>query len=138
MENLDELVSMYGENDAKLKEWKKTCEEQKSQIKEIMSNEDITDYSAGGYTVKYVVSERTSVDEDKMVDILKKHWSSKNGSMTCPYIKPIYVLDSDALESAIYNGDIPSDVLAELNTCREVTEVVTLKCSKTKVKKGEE
>ena len=50
-------------------------------------------------------------------------------------IKTKSYVDMDVLESAIYNNLIPNDVLIEMNKCREIKQVQTLKI--TKSKKGE-
>ena len=137
MEKLDELVERYGENDAKAKELKKVCDADKAEIKEMMANQNLSKHTAGGYTVSYIVSEKSETNEAKMLDILKRDWVARNGSMQCPYIKTVEVIDTEALESALYKNELSEDVVAQLGTCTTTTQVVTLRCSKAKEKKDE-
>lgn len=135
---LDDIVADYGKLDEQAKLLKKEVDTEKDLIKSMMCESNLTEYTAGGFTVKYSVSERTTVDEVKMLNVLKQDWVERFGSMECPYIKTIEVIDEDALESALYKGDIPENVMAELNNCQEVTEVVKLTCGRQKKKKTED
>ena len=134
---LDNLVAVYGMNDAEMKRLKGICDKDKEQIKELMAKEPNNKYTAGGYTVTYIVSEDTTVDEEKMLSIIKRDWANHNGSMECPYIRRVEVLDMDALESAIYSEKLSKEVIAELGACTTKKPRVTLKCSKVKEKKDE-
>ena len=131
-ETLDKLVADYGLADSTLKDLKKTCDIAKDEIKKRMESEGESEHTSGGYTVKYIVSEKTTVDEEKMLQILKRDWVKRNGSAECPYIRRVEVLDMDALESELYAENIPKDVVAELGTCNTINKVVTLRCSKAK------
>lgn len=135
MAKLDTLVSSFGEHDAQAKELKKICDSEKTEIKDIMSKGDMKEYSAGGYTVKYSISHRENLNEGKMLEILKKDWQSKYGNEPCPYIKTAEYVDMDELEAVLYANELSDDVLADLDKCREVTEIVKLTCSKEKKKK---
>lgn len=129
---LEELVPHYGELDSKVKEIKKEMDSDKVTIKNLMAESNKKNFSAGGYTVKYVVSNRVSYDEEKMLNILKKDWEKRYGSVPCPYIKTKEYVDSEILESVIYAGELPNSVMSELNECQIKTEVVALKCEKDK------
>jgi hypothetical protein len=50
--------------------------------------------------------------------------------MECPYIKTREYIDMEALENAIYQKELTPSVLADMDKCREVTTVVTLRCKK--------
>ena len=50
-------------------------------------------------------------------------------------IKSKEYVDMDALESAIYKGLIPTDVLMKMDSCRETTDICTLRVTKAKKKK---
>lgn len=132
--NLDTMVAEYGEHDAQAKHWKKVCDGEKETLKNAFIELDTKSHSSGGYKVELRESHKTSWDEDKMVETIKKHWSSKNGSMTCPYLKMVYVLDSDALENAIYKGEVPNDLLLALDECKTTITTHSLYCGKAKSK----
>ena len=134
MPNLDELVTHYGELDSKIKSMSKELESDKITIKNTLADLKQKDYSAGGYTVTRTVSYRTKYNEDKMLDILKRDWKERYGNMECPYIKTKEYIDMDQLESVLYAGELPAKTMMELNNCQEKTEIVTLKCGKTKKK----
>ena len=131
---LDKLVSHYGEIDSQIKSLSKELDSDKVTIKNIMQDDNLDNYTAGGYKVTRQVSYRTKIDEDKMLDVLKADWKQRYGDTDCPYIKTKEFVDMDTLESVIYAGELPNDVMAKLNDCQEKTEVVALKCSKVKEK----
>jgi len=133
--SFDALVADYGQIDEKAKELKKIQDSEKEEIKKRMSEQNISSHTAGGYTVTKVVSNREKLNEDKALVILKQDWVSKYGSMECPYIKTREYIDMDALEAVLYAGEIDKETLKRLDACREVTEVVALKCTKAKPKK---
>lgn len=135
MAAFDDLVIHYGELDTKIKTLTKELESDKVTIKNQLLATNVDTYIAGNYKVVRQVSYRTKVDEDKMLKVLKKDWESRYGDQDCPYIKTKEYVDMDQLESVLYAGELPKEVLTELNNCQEKTEVVALKCSK--VKKGE-
>lgn len=131
-EKLDKLVSHYGEIDSKIKVLSKELDSDKVTLKNIMTEENLDDYTAGGYKVVKQISYRTKYNEDKMLDVLKADWTARYGSMECPYIKTKEFVDMDALEAVIYANELPTEVMNKLNDCQEKTEVVALKCSKAK------
>jgi len=130
---LDEMVSHYGELDNQIKTLSKELDSDKVTLKNTLAKEGLDSYSAGGYKVTKVTSTRTKVDEDKMIKILKEDWENKYGKNSeCPYIKTKEYIDMDGLEAVIYSGELSSEVMAKLGTCKEDTEVVALKCTKEK------
>ena len=128
---LEDLVPSYAVNKAELDSYEKICESENAQIKSQMLDKGITAYSAGGYTAKYITSERTSMNEDKLLAIIKKH----NIAVA---IKTREYVDMDALENYLYHLDeedeITKNILKDIDTCRDVKEVVTLRIS---IDKGE-
>lgn len=127
---LKELIETYGKHDDEFKQLKKVCDSEKEELKGMLlaANKDSDD--AGGYTVTRVVQHRESFNEEKGIEILKAHGVTG-------VIKTKEYIDMDALENAGYSGEVPKEVLLELDSCRETKEVVTLTCKKTKTKKGE-
>ena len=129
---LDALVSDYGHKDAQIKELKKDFDVTKETIKNMLAIGGVSEWTSGGYTVQRVVSERESLNEEKLLPILKAYWASTHGSMECPYIKTREYVDMDALENAIYQKELTPSVLTDMDKCREVTTVISLKCKKSK------
>lgn len=133
MTELEELISKYGDHDTEIKSLKKIYEAEKEQIKNIMLSQNDTEEVVGGYKVTCNKSERISIDENMVLDtLLKYEYKIPDG-----IIKTKQYVDMDVLENALYNESIDDDILTELAKARRVTEVVTLKCSKVKEKKGE-
>lgn len=125
--SLDTLIPQYAENKSMLDDYKKICDDENKQIKELM---DEGSYEAGGYKATKTVTTRDSMNEAKLLDVL-----TKAGFKDTSIIKTKEYVDMDELESAIYKGLIEKDILMEIDKCRESKEVVTLRISKIKEKK---
>lgn len=136
--SLDELIPTYAENKAMLDDYKKICDSENKQIKELMSEGS---YEAGGYKATKSVSTRDDIKEDKILaklsDDMRECFEVNNIIKTREYI------DMDNLESLLYSlnnkKDIESkkikDELIELlDSCTERKDVVTLRVSKIKEK----
>ena len=127
MDTLTTLIESYGKNKSQLDKFKKLCDKENKQIKELMVEGNHSDFESDNYVAKYYESERTSFDSEKALAILKRA-----GINQC--VKTIEVLDEDVLESMLYNDEIPKEILPELNDCTEVKKVPTLKVSVRKEK----
>ena len=131
-QELNNLILSYGNHDAEFKQLKKLCDSEKECLKNIMGEMGSEKESYGGFTITRTVSERENFNEQQALAILKQNWYENHGSEPCPFVKTVEVLDSDALESAMYNGELDNNTILKLDECRNVTEVITLKCSKIK------
>lgn len=129
-ESLEELIPRYALNKSELDSYTKICKEENEQIKAALVELGENEYSAGGYTVKRIVATKESMNEAKLLEVLRQ-----NGIDVA--IKTREYVDMDALEAYLYNN-MPSDELArQLESCRTTTETVQLRLSKAKVQKGE-
>ncbi len=128
--SLDTLIPQYAENKSLLDDYKKICDKENKQIKDMMEEGS---YEAGGWKATKSVTTRDSMNEDKLLDVLKN-----TNAVYLGIIKTKEYVDMDALESAIYNGDIDKEILLKIDKCRESKEVVTLRISKVKEKKDGE
>jgi hypothetical protein len=129
-EPISDLIKRYVDNDSQIKELKKICDKDKESLKIQLARMDVNKVTSNGYTVQRIVSEKETLDEEKLLPIIKHYWSSTHGSMECPYIKTREYIDMEALENAIYQKELTPSVLADMDKCREVTTVVTLRCKK--------
>lgn len=129
-DRLLELIPRYGDDKNILDEYTKKCKAENDEIKDIMSEEGVDIMTAGGYKVTYSVSTRQTMNEDKLLALLQDKVTADSN-----IIKTKKYVDMDALETAIYNGAIPKEVLIEMDNCRDKKEVVTLRISKVKEKK---
>ena len=118
LELLNGLIGSYKQNKESLDNYKKIAEEQNSQIKEIMQNNNLEEYQTlDGLKAKITVQKRESFIDDKLIAKLKEL------GVTSP-IKTVEIVDMDELENVIYNHQLDA---AELTDCKQVKEVITLK-----------
>lgn len=133
MADLDKLVAHYGEVDNQVKTLKKELDSDKVTLKNLMREQKLDSHSAGGYTVTYSIRENTEIDERKMLEILKKDWENRYGKgVECPYIQTVEVIDTDKLEAVLYAGELPKEVIAQLDACQIKKPVEVLGCKKNK------
>lgn len=125
--SLDTLIPQYAENKSMLDDYKKICDDENKQIKDMMEEGS---YEAGGWKATKTISTRETMNEDKLLDVAKK-----NSYYLSDIIKTKEYIDMDKLESLLYKGNISKEVLLEIDKCRESKEVVTLRISKVKEKK---
>lgn len=127
---LEERIDNYGKVKELADSYKKNADAQNKDLKKYLEEHDIKDYSTDSYVVKYYTQTKESMNEPKAIDILKHAGITK-----C--IKTVEILDADALENLLYNGEIPVEVIVDLQTCREVKVVPALKISKVKGAKND-
>ena len=126
---LDELILEYGTNKDLLDKTKKICDTDNTAIKELMKKSSIDKYTSGPYTVSYGITQKEVVDEDSMLDYLKKHIDPSSD-----VIKTKEYIDADALENAIYKKELPDDVIAGLSQFSTIKETEVLRLKKAKEK----
>lgn len=127
---LNDLIDKYGFNKYELDSYKALCDESNKQIKEMMAEANLKNYNTDRYKVTYIVSERTSINEAMLIGVIH----SNNIPDSLGIIKTREYIDEDALESAIYNGEISDDVMAQIAECMDKKEVISLKLT---AKKGD-
>lgn len=127
-QELIELIDKYGFNKNELDSYKAICDKDNKKIKDMMAEANLKAYNTDKYKATYIVSERTSMNESKMLGVIH----SNNIPDSLGIIKTKEYIDEDALESAIYNGEISEDVLAQIAECMEKKEVVSLKLTRQK------
>lgn len=125
---LDELIPQYAQNKAELDSYTKICKEENEQIKAQLVELGENEYSAGGYTVKRIVATKESMNEAKLLEVLRQ-----NGIDAA--IKTKEYVDMDALEAYLYNNAPSAEFARQLEGCRTTSETVQLRISKAKSKK---
>ena len=123
---LDELIPEYGDNKERLDVLDKICKEENKQIKELLG--DKTNYETSGWKVTKSVQNRDKIDED----LLCVKLSDFPEMYELGVIKVQEYVDMDALEDAMYKGQLNKKMLAVVEKCREHKEVVTLRISRVK------
>jgi hypothetical protein len=129
-ESLEELIPRYAMNKQELDSYTKICKQENEQIKAKLVEIGENEYSAGGYTVKRIVATKESMNEAKLIEVLRQ-----NGIEVA--IKTREYVDMDALEAYFYNNPPSIPLAYQLDRCRTTTETVQLRISKAKADKGE-
>lgn len=114
---LAELIPSYHLNKKEMDSYKKLVDQDNKEIKQLMLSNNIPEIVVEGIKATVSVSEKWDFVEDRLLAKLKE-LNVEGVIQTKEYV------DMDALESAIYNGKISA---ADLNTCREKKETVTLR-----------
>ena len=139
---LDTLIPQYAENKSMLDDYKKICDEENKQIKDMM---DEGSYEAGGYKATKTVSNRDSLNEDKLLLDYYDDEDIKTCFERNKIIKTKKYIDSEALEALIYKLNNKKDakskkqlnkILQLVNACTDRKEMVNLRVSKIKEKKA--
>ena len=125
MTSLETLIESYAENKSLAEDYKKIVETQNKDIKKMMEDQQLDYAFSEHYTIHYYISTRESMNEERLLALLKREDIS-----AC--IKTIEVVDMDALEEMLYNGELSASIIAEMNDCREVKKVANIKLSKRK------
>lgn len=116
---LAEVIDHYGENKAQMDKYKKLCDTDNSLIKSEMIGSKMESYSTDNYTAKITIVDKSYTDEAKVIGVIH----SFNIPNSLGIIKTKEYIDEDALEAAIYNGEIPKEVMDEIAKCKvEKTE----------------
>lgn len=130
LDTLDELIPAYAFNKDELDSYKKICDEENNKIKSLMMDAKCDNYTAGGFVAKKIIQHKESMNEDKLLAVLKQ--------FNIPCTKTVEVVDMDALESYLYKNtdNLPAGFAEKLAACKTTTDVVQLRVSA--VKKGKD
>lgn len=122
-ENLKELIRLFYEDKKLLDNYKKSTDEYNKQIKKDMTDLGKSEFETDdGIIAKLSVQNRESFNDDLLL--------KKITELDIPgIIKTKQYVDMDALEDAIYNGQLDA---SELSSCKVVNQVTVLKVSKRK------
>ena len=129
---LNELIESYGKNNDSFKALKKVVDKENADIKALMlenikPDEDNTRIvKAGEYIAVLSIQDRSSMNEERLIQWLKKNGFSKG------IIKKKEYVDGKALENAIYKGEIPEDKVSEMESCKDPNDVKVLNVKKVK------
>ena len=134
MVELKELVDSYAQHNEDYNTLKKIVDKEGKEIKERFALEDISEMQGDGFKVSVSIRTTETLLEDKLLVLLKN--SDIDQDVLSKVVKTKEYIDMDALESAIYKGDITENVVATFDVCREVKETQVLKVTRDKKKKG--
>jgi len=127
---LDELVPSYGKHKTEQLSLKKIVDNENGQLKNIMAKQKLDEYSNGGYTVKYKVTETDNINSDKLLEMLNSKYSDLCHELGI--IKSREYVDDVVLEACIYNHTVSKEFILDMDSCRETTKTAKLTFSKDK------
>lgn len=112
-----ETVEQAGELNADVNQKSNQVNSMKADLKKYMDENDIEQAQAGNYTATFYTSERTSMNEDKLVEIVQElidnaatEEETERLSKLIEY-KP--QVNSTLLEDMIYNGELDKDLIQD-------------------------
>lgn len=112
-----ETVEQAGELNADVNQKSKQVNAMKTDLKKYMDENDIEQAQAGNYTATFYTSERTSMNEDKLVEIVQElidnaatEEETERLSKLIEY-KP--QVNPSLLEDMIYNGELDKDLIQD-------------------------
>jgi hypothetical protein len=125
-ESLHDYIVDYAADKAELDKLDKRCKKVNATIKELMFDLGISEESYNGYRCVRSVQQRESLDEEKLIKMLKRY------APDTECIKKKEYVDMDVLENEIYHGLLSDDAMIALDECRNMKEVVVLTVKKEK------
>ena len=131
-ESLKTIVARWGKNKTEADKLKKVVDADGKQIKSIMTEKGLSESESDGYVAKLSVTKKEAFDEDGLLQFIKSTIWAEKGSMECPYIERVEVVNWDALEKAMYNGEITKKQMLEMDKYKKVTETQVLRIDYTK------
>lgn len=121
LERLQELANQFAEVKAQAAQYDKQAKALNTEIKDLMKNLKKKSVTAtNGDVITYSTQNRTTVDEEAMLQVIKENCPNTEAVKTKEY------LDMDILESEIYHGKITKKVLKLLDKCKTVKPVPIL------------
>lgn len=129
--SIEEKVKAYCEQMAEEKAIHAKNEALKKELKQALKDSGEKELVSGKYKVQLETRTSEGFDDTKLLMVLKEYWDNTNVGK-CPWIATAEYVDTDALEQAIYKGDLPKAVLAKINDCRtcKKSDALTFKVGK--------
>lgn len=120
-ERLKEIAADYIADKAEEAKIKKRLESNNASIKQLMETLkcDYVELDDGSKVV-YSIVKRESIDEEKLIDTLKKFAPNTKCIKTKEYV------DMDVLEGELYHNTLPEKAVSAMDDCRIVKETPTL------------
>ena len=114
LKDLKQCIERYGVNKEELDTYKMICDTESKKIKAIMTEDKLKEFDSDNYTAKVTTVDKSYTDEAKLLQVIH----SFNIPDSLGIIKTREYIDEDALESAIYNGEISEEVMKSIATCK--------------------
>jgi len=130
-DTFETLIPTYYEKHKAETDLKKQSDELNKKIKKLFTENDSTlvkstkakkderQYVVGNLKATYYLKESLSIDEEGLVEFLKKHHYTDA-------VKTVEVVDEDVLEKMMYDGTITKKHIQEMNKFKKVSDVAYL------------
>lgn len=120
---IKEIVDLCQEYKAEMNKFKKLSAPLETQIKEYALKNGVDKIKSDKWQANISVKPNQDFNEEKAIKILKNNLDS---SLLDSIVKKKEYIDEDALEKAIYNGDIKAKLLASCTIEKEPTIRLTI------------
>lgn len=127
---LEVLIPQYALNKAELDGYKKLCDKENAEIKEIMNILHLDEAEVGGYIAKRTIQNRDTMNEEGLISLFTSVPSFFKLNEDFGIIKSKPYIDYDAFENAMYHDAFTPEQLDDLGRFKESKEVVTLRITK--------
>ena len=125
--NLKVFASSYVKNKTELSSLEKKCDSLNASIKQLMETLKLDFVRVGkDKEIRYSIQTRESLDEERLIKLLKELAPDTNCIKTKEYI------DMDVLENEIYHGELSDDALCAMDSCRKIKSIPRLDIKKVK------
>ena len=114
LKDLKQSIERYGINKEELDTYKMICDTENKKIKALMTEDKLKEFGSDNYTAKLTTVDKSYTDEAKVLQVIH----SFNIPNSLGIIKTKEYIDEDALESAIYNNEIPEEVIKAIADCK--------------------
>lgn len=128
IQTINDLITNFYEIKREYEDYKKIADDYSGKIKEYMTSHNETQLEVNDLVCTCKIIESESFDDAKLLNKVKQLW---HNDTECPWVDTIEVVNMDALESAIYEGQINP---AELNDCKVTKTQTRLLVKKSKSK----
>lgn len=130
LSELRNLVADWGPKKSTVDSLDKEIKADAAKIKKIMMEEELEESTSGIYTAKLSFQNKEVIDEEGMLQYIKSVLWGDKGSMHCPYIRMIEVIDWDALEKDMYSGKITKEQIIAMDKFKSINKTPVLKLKK--------
>lgn len=120
MTKLSDLVSTAHNLKSIADEAKKKADEAKRDLTEYLNKEGISKGNFDGISFTWQVQERRSMDEEKLLEIIKELIEDNPGVLPDDLVIQKEVVNEDTLEKLVYDGVIVEEDIAEAITIKNI------------------
>lgn len=123
-EHLNKIVPEYYKVKKEELALKKTLSTLNNDIKEILISHNLTDWTFGDSAVHISFKHEEKLNMDKTLSLFNDKF--RDEAIKLGIIKTQEYIDPKALEAAMYKGEVPEELILELDKCRDKKDTPNL------------